>query len=120
MKQITILWMKWKLAKVIIATPSEIVVDIRILSKEPELPIQGATPDFRRIRKETRKDYFHDISEKILNSREIVIFGSDNSKEELLEYLNRNEEDVFNRVIGVEASGDMPEEKIIARGRKYI
>jgi len=120
MKQITILWMKWKIARVIIATPSEIIEDIHIMSREPKFPTQGTTPNYRKLRKDSRLNYFNSITECILNSREIVIFGSDNSKEELLEFLSKNAEDVFIRVIGVEASGDMPEEKIIARGRKYI
>ncbi|MBN1297359.1 hypothetical protein JXA80_11310 [bacterium] len=120
MKQITILWMERKTARVIVTTPSEINEDVSIPSNEPELPSEGVTPEFRRSRKEARIEYFRQIAEVAGDTREIVIFGSDNSKEEFLDYLNKHDEDVFNRVIGVEASGDMPEEKIIARGRKYI
>lgn len=120
MKQITILWMERKISRVIVATPAEIVRDVSIQSKEPELPPQGATPDFRKLRKDSRQDYYKSISEQLLESRDIVVFGSDNSKEALLEYLCKHHDKVFNRIIGVEAAGDMPEEKIIARGRKYI
>ena len=120
MKQITILWMERKVARVIIATPSDIILNVQVDSDEPELPFQGVTPDYRRHRKESRKSYFQRINDVLKDSAEIVIFGSDNSKEEFLDYLNHHDETLFQQVIGVEASGDMPEEKIIARGRKYI
>ncbi|MBN1878663.1 hypothetical protein JW823_00990 [bacterium] len=120
MKQITILWMERKVARVIIATPSEILLDVQVDSDEPELPSHGATPDYRRHRKESRKSFFQRINEVLKDSAEIVIFGSDNSKEDFLDYLSHHNETLFNQVIGVEASGDIPEEKIIARGRKYI
>ncbi len=120
MKQITILWMERKITRVIIASPSEILLDVQVDSDEPELPFHGVTPDYRRHRKESRKSYFQRIYDVLKDSSEIVIFGSDNSKEEFLDYLSHHDENLFNQVIGVEASGDMPEEKIIARGRKYI
>ena len=120
MKQITILWMERKIARIIVATPSDIVEDHLIESHEPELPAQGATPDYRKTKNDSRQDYFKRIADKVNTTYDTVIFGSDNSKEEFLEYLSKNNEGIFNRVIGVEASGDMPEEKIIARGRKYI
>jgi len=120
MKQITILWMERKQARVIVTTPSDVLEDVCVASDEPELPPEGVTPDYRRQRKETRKRYFEKIISAMKDAREIVIFGSDSSKEELLDYLNNHNEDLYNRVIGVEASGEMPEEKIIARGRKYI
>jgi len=53
-------------------------------------------------------------------AKEVVLFGPDNTKEEFLDYLSENVELLFSKVIGVESSQDMPEEKIIARGRKYI
>lgn len=120
MKQITILWMERKVTRVIIATPSDVLFDVQIESDEPDLPSHGITPDYRRHRKESRRSYFQKIHEALKKSAEIVIFGSDNSKEEFLDYLNHHDQKIFNQVIGVEASGEMPEEKIIARGRKYI
>lgn len=120
MKQITILWMERMEARIITATPSEIAKDVHVSSEEPELPSEGVTPDYRRQRKDARKNYFERIVEAINTTHEIVIFGSDSSKEEFLDFLHKNNEDLYNRVIGVEAAGDMPEEKIIARGRKYI
>ncbi len=120
MKQITILWMERKITRVIITTPSDVTFDMQIESDEPDLPSDGITPDFRRHRKESRQIYFQKIYEVLDKSSEIVIFGSDNSKEDFLDYLNHHDQKVFNQVIGVEASGDMPEEKIVARGRKYI
>ncbi len=112
--------MERKEARIITATPSEITEDVHVASDEPELPSEGVTPDYRRQRKDARKDYFEHIIQAIDTTYEIVIFGSDSSKEEFLDYLNKHNEELYNRVIGVEASGDMPEEKIIARGRKYI
>jgi stalled ribosome rescue protein Dom34 len=120
MKQITILWMERKVARVIKATPSDVNLNVRIESNEPELPFHGVTPDYKRHRKESRTSYFSRILDSLTGSTDIVIFGSDNSKEEFLDFLSNQNEKLFRCVIGVEAAGDMPEEKIIARGRKYI
>ncbi len=120
MKQITILWMERKVARVIKATPANILLNVRIDSNEPALPFNGITPDYKRHRQESRTTYFGRIYDSLKGSSDIVIFGSDNSKEDFLDYLSRQDEKLFKCVLGVEASGEMPEEKIIARGRKYI
>ena len=120
MKEITIVWINRKEAKAITTTPGEVVFNDTLSSYEPEIPAMGITPDFRRDKERARKDFFDCIVAKIENAREIVIFGSDNTKEEFLDFLNQNHQNLFSKVIGVEASLDMPEEKIIARGRKYL
>ncbi len=120
MKELTIVWINRKDARIITANPNDIISKYHIQSSEPSLPPMGSTPEYRKTKVKARKEYFDKIVEQIENAREIVLFGPDNTKEKFLDYVNETVQAVFAKVIGVEASKDMPEEKIIARGRKYL
>lgn len=120
MKQVTIVWLDSEAAKVIIATPIEILSVDDVNTVEIDVPTDTRVVEFRKLKKEARSDYFAKLVEQVKDSREIVLFGPDNTKEEFLDYLNENVKHLFAKVIGVESSQDMPEEKIIARGRKYL
>ncbi|MBN1354978.1 hypothetical protein JXA40_01780 [bacterium] len=120
MKEITIIWIDKKEARIFTCNPYDILETHHFSSSEPELPPLGMTPEFRKTKSKARQEFYGQIASKIELSREIVLFGPDNVKEEFLEYLNASEPQMFVKVIGVESSIDMPEEKIIARGRKYL
>ena len=120
MKEVTIVWLDSKEAKVITATPSDVVNSVNISSDEPGMPADARSPEVRKSKKQARENYFKQLMEALDKSREIVLFGPDNTKEEFLDYLDTNAGHLHSKVIGVESSMDMPEEKIIARGRKYI
>jgi stalled ribosome rescue protein Dom34 len=120
MKEITIIWINNKEARIITCNPYDILVTSNISSQESELPQLGMTPEFRKQKAKVRVEFYSAIVSEIESSREIVLFGPDNFKEEFLDYLDANESQLFAKVIGVESSLDMPEEKIIARGRKYL
>ena len=120
MKEVTIIWTNRNNTKIIVTTPNEVLRSADILSEEPDVPAIGITPEYRKDQFTARQNYFISILKTIKESKEIVIFGSDNTKEELLDFINEHDSDLFSKIIGVEASLEMPEEKIIARGRKYI
>lgn len=107
-------------ARIIIATPSQIIRSINLTSDEPQIPQDGVNPEYIKNKKKARQTYYDKIVPNIEESKEIVLFGPDNTKEEFLDYLSTHVEHLFSKVIGVESSQDLPEEKIIARGRKYI
>ena len=120
MKQVTIVWINRDQTKVIITTPVEILNETTIFSHEPDLPPIGVTPEFKKSQARAKQDYFNSVIAWLGESKEIVLFGTDNTKEKFLDYLNQIEPMFFAKVIGVESALDIPEEKIIARARKYI
>jgi stalled ribosome rescue protein Dom34 len=121
MKEITIIWLSKKESQIIIVTPNDIVSSSSVQSTSTDSPAQPVTPsEARKTRSKGHMKYFEIIIAHLQDPREIVLFGPDNTKEEFLDYLSENYSQLFSKVIGVEASQEMPEEKIIARGRKYI
>ncbi len=120
MKQVTIVWLDNQAAKIITATPIEILSIDEISSLESQISSDIGAGEFRKLKKQARSDYFSSLATHVKDSREIVLFGTDNTKEEFLDYLNENVKLLFSKVIGVESAQDMVEEKIIARGRKYL
>jgi stalled ribosome rescue protein Dom34 len=115
MKEITIVWLNKKEARLITVTPSDIVQNEHVTASDNP-SAASASPPVRNV----KKDFYDNVVSKLQESREIVLFGPDNTKEELLDYLETSARHLFGKVIGVESSQDIPEEKIIARGRKYI
>lgn len=120
MKEITIIWLNRSEAKLIVASPNDLIRSIHIQSAEGVSPSTGTTSEVRKTKTRARKDYYEDIVSQIESAREIVLFGPDNTKEEFLDFLSQSYRGMFSKVIGVESSQDIPEEKIIARGRKYL
>ncbi len=119
MKEITIIWLNRSEAKIIVASPNELIRSTHVQSAEGAL-FQGTPSEVRKTKTRARKDYYDDIIAQIESAREIVLFGPDNTKEEFLDYLSQSHRGMFSKVIGVESSQDIPEEKIIGRGRKYL
>jgi stalled ribosome rescue protein Dom34 len=120
MKEITIMWIDSKIAKIITVVPAQIMNSIKITADEISQPEFTGSSELIKHKKKVREKYYKTIAPHLEHSKEIVIFGPDNTKEEFLEYLNAHVSHIFSKVIGVESSQDMPEEKIIARGKKYI
>ena len=115
MKEITIVWLSKKAARILTVTPGDVVQTSSFSCAEVE---SSTVPS--QNKSQVKKNYFDYIVQELKEPREVVLFGPDNTKEEFLDYLCDAAPHLFNKVVGVESSQDMPEEKIIARGRKYI
>jgi stalled ribosome rescue protein Dom34 len=118
MKELTIIWLNKKEARIITVTPGQIVRSLRIDSSD--FPSSNHTSPQAKKENSNKKEYFEAILTKLIEPREIVLFGPDNSKEELLEFISIKHPSFFSKVIAVESSSDVPDDKLIARGRKYI